>query len=432
MPDTKELASYSVDDWLHHLEALHAHVIELGLDRVHAVISQMGLTPSVPVITVAGTNGKGSVCAMMERIYSAAGFSVGVYSSPHLIRYHERVRINLAPITDLALCQSFQAVEAGRGEVALTYFEFGTLAAMAAFMQAKVDVIILEVGLGGRLDAVNAFEPSCTVITSIDLDHQAFLGNTREAIGFEKAGIFRKDIPAICADPLPPATVEAHARAIGAHWLPLAQDEHGFGYRRVENQWNAWCGQKHYRSLPIPALRGSYQLNNAAAALAAIACLQTTLPVSMGAIRRGLLEVELPGRFQVLPGQPQVILDVGHNPHAAKALASNLSQLGYAERTFAVCGMMADKDVDSVIALLDGHIDVWMLASLPPPRGANAIELAEKIIARGGVAHSYDTPELAWNAAFKQAGERDRILVFGSFITVGEVLPLAQKRHASH
>ncbi|MCB6185257.1 bifunctional tetrahydrofolate synthase/dihydrofolate synthase [Leeia sp. TBRC 13508] len=419
---------YGVEQWLSHLEALHADVIDLGLSRVRQVVEQMNLKPSVPVIIVGGTNGKGSTCAMIERIYAAAGYKTGVYSSPHLIRYHERVRINLAQVDDQALSKSFLAIEKGRGDIPLTYFEFGTLSAVSAFVDAGVDVIILEVGLGGRLDAVNVFEPDCTVITSIDLDHQAFLGNTREEIGFEKAGIFREGIPAICVDPAPPQSMIDHANSINAQWLPLNMQEGGLGYRRMDNQWNAWCLDRAYRSLPIPALRGSYQLNNATASIAAISTLQNRLPVSMGAIRRGLLEVELPGRFQVLPGQPQVIVDVGHNPHAARALSQNLKQLQYAEKTIAVCGMMSDKDVLSVIDLLKTDIDIWYTASLPAPRGASGASLASAITDIGGTAYSFDSPILAWQAAKEMAGERDRILVFGSFVTVGDVLTEINKK----
>ncbi|WP_374336030.1 bifunctional tetrahydrofolate synthase/dihydrofolate synthase [Leeia sp.] len=418
-----------VSGWLAHLEALHADVIELGLARVQGVIQQMALKPACPVIMVAGTNGKGSTCAMLERIYSAAGYKVGVYSSPHLLRYHERVRLNVQPIDDAALCASFAAVEQGRGQVALTYFEFGTLAAVAAFMAAAVDVMILEVGLGGRLDAVNAFEPDASIITSIDLDHQALLGDTRELIGFEKAGIYRSGKPAICTDPDIPASIVEHARTIGAHWLPLQRESgvDGFGYRRMENQWECWCEGRAFHSLPIPALRGSYQLANAAAALAAITQLNARLPVSMGAVRRGLLEVELPGRFQVLPGRPAVVLDVGHNPHAARALVQNLSQMGYFERTFAICGMMQDKDQLAVLQAMQPQVDHWLFCDLPPPRGAKAETLQALASQSSGKASVFTSPEAAWQFAQREAGERDRIVVFGSFVTVGAVLQARDK-----
>ena len=409
-----------VDGWLAHLEALHPNVIELGLERVYRVRDAMGLQPACPVIIVGGTNGKGSVCALLERIYSAAGFRVGCYTSPHLVRYHERMRIDLAPVSDDGLCRSFEAVERGRGDTALTYFEFGTLAAVSAFLDAKVDVMILEVGLGGRLDAVNAFDADCSVVTSVDLDHQAFLGDTREAIGFEKAGIYRAGKPAICADPNPPATLVEHARTIGAQWLAIGEQ---FGFRKQDTQWEAWCGDKRYHSLPFPALRGHYQLANASAALAALTQLQDRVPVNMGAIRRGLLEVELPGRFQVLPGRPAVVLDVGHNPHAARALDYSLLQMGFYERTTAVCGMMRDKDMDAVVAALAQRIDRWYVCDLPATlRAATGEELAEVVRRHGGQATVFPTAADAYRAALADGGERDRVVVFGSFFTVGDVL----------
>ncbi|MFO1234226.1 MAG: bifunctional tetrahydrofolate synthase/dihydrofolate synthase [Rivihabitans pingtungensis] len=368
-------------DWLTRLEALNINSIDLGLDRVGAVRDAMGLIPPCPVITVAGTNGKGSVCAMLSTILHAAGYRVGTFTSPHLLAYNERVAIDLKPASDAQLAAGFAAVEAGRGDTRLTYFEFSTLAAMHTFISAQVDVIVLEVGLGGRLDATNAFDPSCAVLTSVDLDHQDWLGGTREAIGREKAGIFRAATPAICADPRPPRAVIEHAEQIGARLLCLGQD---FGFAKQEDspQWNFWLGGARRSALPIPALRGGYQLANASAALAALETLRDALPVGMGDIRRGLLET-VAGRFQVLPGKPVTVLDVAHNPQAARALATSTLSLGFAEQRYAVFGMLSDKDADSVIEVMREHIDTWLLPPLDSPRALSPAALAEKLAAHG-------------------------------------------------
>ena len=409
-------------DWLTRLEALNINSIDLGLDRVGAVRDAMGLIPPCPVITVAGTNGKGSVCAMLSTILHAAGYRVGTFTSPHLLAYNERVAIDLKPASDAQLAAGFAAVEAGRGDTRLTYFEFSTLAAMHTFISAQVDVIVLEVGLGGRLDATNAFDPSCAVLTSVDLDHQDWLGGTREAIGREKAGIFRAATPAICADPRPPRAVIEHAEQIGARLLCLGQD---FGFAKQEDspQWNFWLGEARRSALPIPALCGGYQLANASAALAALEMLRDALPVGMGDIRRGLLEVEWPGRFQVLPGRPGTVLDVAHNPQAARALAANTLSLGFAEQRYAVFGMLGDKDADSVIEVMREHVDTWLLPPLDSPRALSPAALAEKLAAHGARdVRQCDSLDQAWRLATSLAGENDRITVFGSFYTVAGVM----------
>lgn len=348
----------TLSDWLAHLEGLHPKGqagIVLGLDRIRLVKEALGQVPYCPVIVVGGTNGKGSTCAYLENIIAHAGYKLGCYTSPHLQAYNERVRVNGQPATDQALCDAFARVEAARqraGNVALTYFEFGTLAAWEVFAQAQVEVMILEVGLGGRLDAVNAYEPDISIVTTVALDHTDWLGNDRESIGFEKAGIYRSGKPAFCADPHPPQTLLDHAAAIGAELHLLGRD---FGFERPsaetnENrlQWRWWCrsgGRLIKRALAYPGLRGPTQLYNASVALAALEALGSQLPVTMQAIRPGLIETELAGRFQVLPGKPAIVLDVGHNPQAVKVLADNLSSMGFFDRTHAVVGMLNDKDI---------------------------------------------------------------------------------------
>ncbi len=311
-------------EWLTHLESLHPKTIALGLERVAVVKQRLNLNPDFPVIVVGGTNGKGSVCAMLEAILYAAGYKVGCYTSPHLLHYNERVRVAKQPVSDAELCASFEQIEQVRGDAALTYFEFGTLAAMQCFIAHKVEVAILEVGLGGRLDAVNVFDSDCALVTSVDIDHVDYLGDTREKVAFEKAGIFRAGKVAICADPKVPDSLRAHAQAIGAELWCIGSD---FGCTPHQGQWDYRSKVGARNALPHPALRGAFQLNNASAVLAVLDVLQARLPVSMAAVRRGLTEVELTARFQFVPGKPQLILDVAHNPHAARTLARNLADL---------------------------------------------------------------------------------------------------------
>jgi dihydrofolate synthase/folylpolyglutamate synthase len=411
-------------DWLHHLETLHVTEIDLGLQRVSQVIRAMALSPACPVIMVGGTNGKGSVSAMLSTMLMRAGFRVGTYTSPHLLRYNERIAIDMQPVQDAALIDSFAAIEAARADVALTYFEFSTLAAVHRFIAEGVDAIVLEVGLGGRLDAVNAFEPDVSVVVSVDLDHQSYLGNDRESIGFEKAGIFRAGKPAVCADPQPPQSLLDHAAALGSALYVIGHD---FGYSRLDNQWSFSMGERQWHALPLPALRGNYQLGNASAALAVLSLLRDRLPVDLGAIKRGLLEVDWPGRFQLLPGRPQVVLDVGHNPHAVRAMVASLHQLPFAEKRYAVFSMLADKDLDGVVDLALPEFDVWLVAGLDLPRGQSGQEIAERLMAKGARSvQCHERIAQAWEAALSAASENDRIVVFGSFHTVAEALSARQ------
>ena len=415
----------TLSDWLSHLERLHPKSIELGLDRVNRVRQCMGLIPDFPIITIAGTNGKGSTCAMLERILTEAGYRVGCYTSPHLLRYNERVRILCHEVDDERICRAFAAVEAARGDVPLTYFEFGTLAAMWHFVEEAVDVAVLEVGLGGRLDAVNAFEPSCAIVTSIDLDHMDYLGNSRESIGFEKAGIYRADVPALCGDPNPPGTVPDSARKVAADYRQIGMD---FGYELQGRGWNFWSRDTRIEGLPLPALSGSFQMGNAACALAALLALSQQLPVTVGQIKAGLTHIVLPGRFQKLPGKPQIILDVAHNPHAARGLVENLGKTRNEGRTLAVFAMLADKDIAGVVQAVSPGIDGWFVAGIDYARGASAGQL-EKIVCvhvPGAQIVVCDSIADALAQACRSAGENDRIIAFGSFYTVAEVLRTRQ------
>jgi dihydrofolate synthase/folylpolyglutamate synthase len=413
-------------DWLIYLESLHPKTIALGLDRVAEVRQRLDLQPEFPIIIVGGTNGKGSVCAMLESILHAAGYRVGCYTSPHLLHYNERVRVAKQAASDAEICSSFAQIERARGaasgaaEISLTYFEFGTLAAMQCFIERQVDVAILEVGLGGRLDAVNVFDADCAVVSSIDIDHTDYLGTTREQIAFEKAGIFRAGKVAICADADAPAVVAAHAKEIGAAFWQIGA---AFRFTRQQAQWDFFGPAGARLALPYPALRGAYQLANASAVLAALDALRERLPVGMEAVRRGLVEVQLAGRFQVLPGRPQLILDVAHNPHAARAFAANLAAMPPA-RTFAVFAMLQDKDIAGVVQALDAQIERWFVAGLSVVRGAAADYMAAQLRAcrvRGEIIECMTVAE-ALAQARNAADENDRIAALGSFHTVAEVM----------
>ena len=400
----------------------------MGLERVGEVKTRMGLQPQCPVVVVAGTNGKGSVCAYLSQIYTQAGFKVGTLTSPHLLRYNERIAVNTRPVEDAAIVASFERIEAARAGISLTYFEFNTLAAVDIFIREKVDVMVLEVGLGGRLDAVNVFDADCAVVTSVDLDHQAFLGDTVEQVAFEKAGVFRSGKPAICGQTPPPESLRRHAGEIGAELLLIKRD---FDFSTLENvQWsyryhpqNSDGRTRNRNALPFPALRGAYQLSNAACALTVLECLGDRLPVDIAAIKRGLLLVENPGRFQVLPGRPLTVLDVGHNPHAARALRRSLINLMFAEKRTAVFSILADKDIDGVLDIVKDQFDEWHIAPLDVPRGMTAEALVRKLSEHGiENVKVFENIEKAYRAALEKAGENDRIVVFGSFHTVAAVM----------
>lgn len=452
-------AAATLNDWLTYLETLHHTTIDMGLDRIRTVAAALPLQMPFVKITVGGTNGKGSVCAMLEAMLLAAGYKTGVYTSPHLIDFNERIRLNGTMATDQQIIQQFVQIDQARGAVSLSYFEYTTLAALMLFQQQGIDVAVLEVGLGGRLDAVNLVDTDCAIITSVDIDHTEYLGDTREKIGLEKAHIFRSGKPAICADPVPPTTLIDYAQEIGADLWRFGTD---FNYSGDRQQW-AFGGREQRRSgLAYPALRGANQLLNASAALAAIEALRLKLLVPQQAVRMGLAQVSLPGRLQILPGLPTIVLDVAHNQHAAAALGQNLDNMTAYPVTHAVVGMFADKDIISVISRLSSRIDRWYCAGLSGPRGMSGQQLAEKVqqvldqraasvqtsapelqpapntktstrpsvrpVPRTSipstevVVSSFNDPVLAFTEARKQATDNDRIVVFGSFATVGPVL----------
>ncbi|CAM2196702.1 bifunctional folylpolyglutamate synthetase/dihydrofolate synthetase [Paraburkholderia kururiensis] len=423
----------TLDAWLTHLESAHPVGIDMGLTRIGKVKDALQLSFACPIITVGGTNGKGSTCAILETILLKAGYSVGCHTSPHLLAFNERARVNGQIATDEELLPHFEAVETARCSlpepVSLTYFEFTTLAIMHLFAARDLDAVIFEVGLGGRLDAVNILDTDCAIITSIDLDHTEYLGDTREKIALEKAGIFRAGKPAICADPVPPQTLIDYAEEIGADLWLFGRDFRYEGQPGSERQQWTYAGRAMRRAaLAYPALRGANQLINTSAALAGLEALRDRLPVSAQDIRLGLANVELPGRFQVLPGKPSIIFDVGHNPHAAAVLAQNLGSMGYFPYTYAVFGSMRDKDIAGVVRHLKGEIDHWCVTDLPLPRAAKAEEL-EHVLRDAGVTDGpdssvtrFESPAAAFQDALKRATENDRILVFGSFVTVAGVM----------
>jgi dihydrofolate synthase/folylpolyglutamate synthase len=424
----------TLQDWLAHCERLHPKTIEMGLERVREVAQRMGLRFACPVITVAGTNGKGSTCAMLEAIALEAGWRTGVYTSPHLVHFQERCRIRGESAAPEALVPHFARVEAARQGVTLTYFEFTTLAILDLMASSHLDVAILEVGLGGRLDAVNVVDADCSVITSIDLDHMEFLGPDRESIGREKAGILRAGCPAVVSDPVPPQSVIDHAQALGADLWLLGRD---FNFSGDKQQW-AWAGRgRRYAGLAYPALRGANQLVNASGVLAAFTALRERLPVTAQAVRNGLALVELPGRFQIVPGEPALVLDVAHNPHSVSALVANLDAMGFYPATHLVFGAMGDKDLDTMLRRVAPLADRWYFCDLPTPRAETAAGLQarwEALQARPGVpASTHAGPREALEAAVAAANPTDRIVVFGSFFTVGGVLvegtPRLQARH---
>ena len=400
--------------------------MDLSLERTVEVARRLGIEFRVPVITVAGTNGKGSTCAMIESIARHAGWRTGMYQKPELVFFEERCRLGGEPVAAEALVPHFAAVDAARGDITLTSFEFGTLAIARLLSLAAIDLVILEVGLGGRFDSVNAFDTDCAVITSIDLDHMEWLGNDRESIGLEKAQIMRRGKPAIVSDPLPPASVVAHAQQLGADLWLVGRD---FNHRGDRQQWG-WSGRgRRYHGLPYPALRGANQLLNAAGAIAALEALRERLPITAQAVRNGLAMVELPGRFQIVPGQPTLVLDVAHTPQAVAALALNLDAMGFFPRTHAVFGAMRDKDIPALLAKIAPLVDSWHCCDLPTPRAAPAAELAvhlgQVLAGRPGPpvpVRTHAGPGLALRQAMAEADPADRIVVFGSFLTVGGVL----------
>jgi dihydrofolate synthase/folylpolyglutamate synthase len=428
----------TLDDWLAYCERLHHTTIDMGLERVRTVAQRMAIRFDCPVITVAGTNGKGSTCAMLESILGQAGYRTGLFTSPHLVHFEERLRLLGQSVDATDLVAGFAAVERARtqnGEViSLSYFEFSMLAIFDVMMRSGLDVVILEVGLGGRLDSTNIIDADCAIITSIDLDHMEILGPDRETIGREKAGIMRTGRPVIVSDPMPPQSVLDHAMEVGAD---LWRVGHDFNVAGDQQQWG-WAGRgRRYSGLAYPALRGANQLVNAAGVLAALTALRERLPITAQAVRNGLAFVELPGRFQIIPGQPTLVLDVAHNPHSVAALAANLDAMGFFPTTHAVFGAMADKDLGPMLAKVSPMLDRWYFTDLPTGRAAKADALLAQWQAQNTrkdtSASTHADPMVALQAAIAAADPADRIVVFGSFYTVGGVLAQGVPRlHAKH
>jgi len=417
---------HSLDAWLSWQETLHPKAIDLGLERVQRVYRRLGARRPAPrVITVAGTNGKGSAVALLEAIYRAAGYRVGAYTSPHLLRYNERVRIDAVEVSDAALCGAFARIDAARGAASLTYFEFGTLAALELFADAALDIALLEVGLGGRLDAVNIVDADVALITRIGRDHTDWLGEDLESIGREKAGVFRAGAAAICADPAPPAVLERRARELGARWFAAGER---FRASIRAHDWD-WQGPGvTYRHLPPPKVEGVHQLDNAAGVLMAVQYLSAQLPVAREALISGLRSAQLPGRGQRIEGDVEQWLDVAHNPQAAAALAGVLAQRPARGRTWAVFGIMADKDCGAFVAALAGRVDGWFATALRTPR-ALPVEALFACIEAADTGHPVTAcmdMRAARRAALDAAHPGDRILVCGSFYTVAEWLAASE------
>ncbi len=423
-----EQHGWGLNDWLAWQERLHPRSIDLGLERCQRVIPAMAWPSALPfpVISVAGTNGKGSSVAMLEAIFGAAGFRTGAYTSPHLLHYNERIRIAGTPASDETLIAAFEKLESARADTSLSYFEFGTLAAMEIFLDEGVDAAILEVGLGGRLDAVNLFPADVALVTNIALDHTEWLGADREAIGREKAGIFRRHHPAVVGEASPPASLGQYAQQIGAPLYRLGQE---YKYRRSGPTRWSWQGpDRDLEDLPLPALSGEFQLDNAAAVLMVLDRLAPQLPVSPKVMRQGLTGIQLPGRFQVLKSASiECIVDVAHNPAAATVLAKNLGQRACKGRTLAVVGMLADKAISEVLSIMTPVIDSWYLGGIEAPRGANSEMLVAALgtVDTDKLCRPVASVEMAYQVALADAGPNDRIIAFGSFLTVGTILQLA-------
>jgi len=413
----------TLDQWLDWQSSLHPREIELGLARVRTVAQRLNLLPlQFPIISVAGTNGKGSSVILLDTILSLAGYRVGRYTSPHLLRYNERICVGGIEASDTQLCQSFNLIEEVRDDISLTFFEFGTIAALLVFQHSNVDLAVLEVGLGGRLDAVNIVAPEIALVTTVDIDHVELLGHDRENIGFEKAGIFRAQCPAVCSDANPPQSLLEHARQLQVSLYRLGQD---FTYTKnlTSKTWTWQSLSLRQSDLPIPRLLGEFQFQNAAGVLMVLELLNKQFPVPETAIHQGLVNVIFPGRFQVLAGRVTRILDVAHNPLSARVLADLLRQHPCQRETHAVVGMFKDKDIVGVLQVMQNHVTHWHVATLNVSRGVTADCLVNHLMALGANRiHTYSSITNAYQYLLSHAADGDRIVVFGSFYTVAEVL----------
>ncbi len=412
-------------EWLAWQETLHSQKIELGLERISDVANSMGIAkPKYKTIVVAGTNGKSSIVTILESIFRHAGYRVGAYTSPHLLHYNERIRVRQQNAGDDSLCNAFDRVDRARGDTSLSYFEFGTLAAMQIFAESELDVAIYEVGLGGRLDAVNILDAEVAIVSSIGIDHVQWLGSTRESIGFEKAGVFRANRPAICGDANPPNSLIEYADKLGTELLLINKD---YSYKKQNDDMWSFSGENlKWDGLPMPSLYGEKQIGNAATALMALIQLDDNLAVTRESVDRGLSNTSLPGRFQRIPGPCDIILDVAHNLDSAKVLVDNLRELKPASKTIAVFAVLADKDVCGIIECVGGLFDEWHISQLDSERALDKGDLKKQLdnCCHDCVIYSYLSISEAYSAAKNTLDESMRIVVFGSFLTVAEVLSL--------
>jgi len=416
----------SLDDWLSWQETLHTTEIDLGLERIRQVASKLDcLTPSFPIITVAGTNGKGSSVALLESILIAQGYKTGSYTSPHLLVYNERIKLNALHASDKQIINAFEKIDKARGDISLSYFEFGTLAAVLIFSEQNVDVAILEVGLGGRLDAANLWDASLALITSIAIDHENWLGNDRETIAKEKSGIMRTDTPVISGDLNPPKSIKTEAKRIGASLFQINKD---FSFKSIDTNYWQWSWPANDKNsnytLPHSALNGEYQLNNAATVIAGLQAIQQLLPVSLDAIKQGLESVSIIGRLELLSQSPDWLIDVAHNPHSAKALSKYLIQHPTSGKTYALFSMLKDKDIKEVLATMNQHIDEWHIFELEGSRGISLSalkQLMKKAPVTGDII-SHDKCSKAIKKLKKHIKNKDKVVAFGSFLVISQVI----------
>jgi dihydrofolate synthase/folylpolyglutamate synthase len=413
----------NLTDWLGYIESIHPSTIDLTLERIKIVIERLNLDISFPILTVGGTNGKGSTCSILESIYREAGYKVACYTSPHFLNFNERIKIQTLAVSDEVICEAFSRIESAREDVTLTYFEYGTIAAMIIFSEAHVDVAILEVGLGGRLDAVNVFDADCAIVTTVDLDHMDYLGHTREAIGFEKAGIYRTEKTSICGDFDPPQSLIKHAELIHADLKIIGKD---FGYEAHHDSFDFLIDSTFVMNLPLPKLQGDFQLANATNALMAVKAMEDKLPLTEISIQKGITLTLLPGRFQEVKKMPSLILDVAHNPQAARSLSHNLKTHVVPGKTIAVFSILKDKDIFGVINELNLDIDDWFIAEIQNERAASIENISNTIQKINPSAHieTFKNIQEAYQFASKEVTRNDRIIVFGSFFTVADIMKI--------
>ncbi|GBL32567.1 bifunctional protein FolC [Methylophilaceae bacterium] len=413
----------NLTDWLGYIESIHPSTIDLTLERIKIVIERLNLDISFPILTVGGTNGKGSTCSILESIYKEAGYKVACYTSPHFLNFNERIKIQALAVSDEVICEAFSRIESAREGVTLTYFEYGTIAAMIIFSKAHVDVAILEVGLGGRLDAVNVFDADCAIVTTVDLDHMDYLGHTREAIGFEKAGIYRTEKTAICGDFDPPQSLINYAEFIHADLKIIGKD---FGYEAHHDSFDFLIDSTFVMNLPLPKLQGDFQLANATNALMAVKAMEDKLPLTEISIQKGITLTLLPGRFQEVKKMPSLIFDVAHNPQAARSLSHNLKTHVVPGKTIAVFSILKDKDIFGVINVLNLDIDDWFIAEIQNERAASIETISNTIQKINPSAHieAFRNIQEAYQFASKEVTRNDRIIVFGSFFTVADIMKI--------